>query len=84
MSTKQFLGSEIVLLRQTLKLSEGEFSSHIGLEDRRMLKLLESGKSKPSPHVKRGMFKLLSRFAGRYAKLKKLKETIENRAKTSW
>ena len=84
MSTKRFLGNEIVLLRQTLKLSEGEFSTQIGLEDRRMLKQLESGKTKPNPHVKRGLFKLLTRFAGRYAKLKKLKITIEDRAKMTW
>lgn len=84
MPAKQFLGSEIALLRKTLKLSEGEFATQIGLEDRRMLKMLESGKMRPSVAVKRALFKLLNRHAGRSTKIKNLKQAIDERAQRGW
>ena len=78
--SKRMLGSEIELLRKTLKMSEAEFAAQIGLDDRRTLKLLETGKDAPSPIVRRGLFKLLTKFSGRFPKLKKLKEQIDARS----
>ena len=84
MSSKRMLGSEIALLRHTLKMSEAEFSSQIGLAERQVLKLLESGKKVPAPSVKRALFKLLSRSSGRFTALKKLRQTIDERAQQGW
>ena len=79
LATKQMLASEILLLRETLKLSEAEFASRIGLSDRRVVKLLESGSQRPSDDLNKALLKLLQRAAGRSAKLKKLLATVKSR-----
>ena len=78
-TAKQLRPKEIALLRETLKLSDAEFASRIGLSDRRVVKLLETGSEKPSDTVAKALLKLLQRSAGRSAKLKKLLATIKSR-----
>lgn len=78
-AAKQLQPDEISLLRETLKLSEAEFAARVGLEDRQVVRLLESGTSRPSAVVAKAILKLLQRSAGRYSKLKKLLEAIKTR-----
>jgi len=78
-SAKQLLPAEIVLLRETLKLSEAEFASRIGLTDRRMLKLLETGDQRPSEQINKALLKLLQRTAGRSPKLKRMLAAVKER-----
>jgi DNA-binding transcriptional regulator YiaG len=78
-TAKQLQPQEIALLRETLKLSDAEFASRIGLSDRRYVKLLESGAEKPSDDVAKALLKLLQRSAGRSAKLKKMLAAIKSR-----
>ena len=79
MASKRMLPKEIETLRSTLKLSEGEFATRIGLDDRRMLKLLESGAQRPSDSINKLLMKLLRQSAGRSPKLKRMLETIKTR-----
>jgi len=79
MAMKRMLPNEIAQLRSTLKLSEGEFATRIDLDDRGKVKLLESGTTKPTAHVTKMLYKLLSRGAGRSPKLKVLLETVRSR-----
>ncbi len=71
---------EIKTLRATLKMTEGEFATQLELEDRRVVKLLEAGKKKPTPHMSKLMMKLLTRHAGRSPRLKKILTQIRERA----
>jgi len=75
---------EIKVLRRTLKLSEGEFAERIELDDRQLIKQLESGSLKPSPNVNKMLMRLLSRSAGRSPKLKKMQTSIKDRSKNLW
>jgi len=81
MALKEIVGSEIALLRKTLKLSEGEFAERIDLADRLQLKEYEGGKRKPGPKMRKALLKLLSKSTGKYSRLKKLQTTIDERAK---
>ena len=78
-ASKYLSPDEIVLLRETLKLSEGEFASRIGLADRRLLKMYETGSQRPDEKVHKALLRLLQRSAGRSPKLKKLLAAIKSR-----
>jgi len=71
---------EIRLLRKTLKMSEGEFADRIGLGDRQVVKLLESGDEKPTPKMNKLLLKLLGMGAARSPKLKKILEAVKERS----
>lgn len=80
MTTSKYLSpEEIVLLRETLKLSEGEFASRIGLADRRLLKMYETGAQRPDEKIHKSLLRLLQRTAGRSPKLKKMLAAIKSR-----
>lgn len=78
-TSKHLTPDEIVVLRETLKLSEGEFASRIGLTDRRLLKMYETGMQRPDEKVHKALLRLLQRTAGRSPKLKKLLAAIKSR-----
>lgn len=75
---------EIRVLRKTLKMSEAEFAERIELDDRQVVKLLESGARKPTLHMNKLLLKLLSQGAARSPKLKKILEAIKERSQTRW
>jgi len=78
-SGKRLQPKEISILRSTLKMSDAEFSERIGLADRRMVKLLESGGMKPSDSVNKKMLRLLQQSAPRSPRLKKMLATMKTR-----
>ena len=78
-ASKYLSPSEIATLRETLKLSEGEFASRIGVTDRQLVKLYESGAQRPDEKVHKAILRLLQRTAGRSPKLKKLLATVRSR-----
>jgi DNA-binding transcriptional regulator YiaG len=84
MSTIKMSATEILLLRKTLKMTEGEFAARIELEDREAVKLLESGAMKPSPRSQKLLHKLLVLGAGRSPKLKKLLDELNERTQSRW
>ncbi len=79
MPSRRMQPEEIQILHETLTLSDAEFASRIGLEDRRMVKMLESGEIKPTEKMHKLMMKMLQRTAGRSPKLKRLLESIRSR-----
>jgi DNA-binding transcriptional regulator YiaG len=75
---------EIRVLRKTLKMSEAELSDRIELEDRQLVKQLESGAMKPSPRMNKLLLKLLTSGAARSPKLKKMLEALRERSEEHW
>jgi DNA-binding transcriptional regulator YiaG len=73
---------EIAELRSVLMMSDAEFAERIGLADRMVVKMLESGKKKAGAIVNRNMLRLISRTAARSPRLKKMLEEIKGRATT--
>jgi DNA-binding transcriptional regulator YiaG len=75
---------EIRILRKTLKMSEAELADRIELEDRQLVKQLESGAMKASPRMNKLLLKLLTGGAARSPKLKKVLEALKERSEEHW
>jgi DNA-binding transcriptional regulator YiaG len=75
---------EIRVLRKTLRMSEAELADRIELEDRQLVKQLESGAMKASPRMNKLLLKLLASGAARSPKLKKMLEALKERSEEHW
>jgi DNA-binding transcriptional regulator YiaG len=84
MPVLKLMPEEIRILRKTLKLSEGELAERIELEDRQLVKQLESGAMKATPRMNKLLLKLLSGGAARSPKLKKMLDAMRERSEDHW
>jgi transcriptional regulator with XRE-family HTH domain len=84
MPVMKMMPEEIRILRKTLKMSEAELAERIELEDRQLVKQIESGAMKTTPRMNKLLLKLLTAGAARSPKLKKVLEAMKERSEVEW